>query len=162
MYPSITVRAPKDPQDNLVVDHTPKFDLKSFIEPKGIAESTKGNSRLENMENPLCEHKGWIQVYTRCLSVEKLVTFVSRKYSIYKLNVVLKHLENDDYLKYHAKLHENKPTLEIEPYQVYSNDEMLSVGVVQSSGLLKISNSLLGKLAYNNFLLKWQKKNQSF
>ena len=161
MYPSITVRAPKDPQDNLVLDHTPKFDLKSFVKPKAIAESTKGN-RLENIENPLCEHEGWIHVYTRCLSVEKLVTFVSGKYSIYKLNIVLKHLESDDYLKYHAKLDENKPTLEIEPYQVCSNDEMLSIGVVQSSGLLKISNSLLGKFVYNNFLLKWQKKNQLF
>lgn len=154
MYPSIIVRAPKDPQDNLVLDHTPKFDLKSFIKPKIIVESTKGNNALETIENPLCEHKGWIQVYTRCLSVEKLVTFVSGKYSIYKLSIVLKHLENDDYLKYHAKLHENKPTLEIEPYQVCSNDEMLSVGVVQSSGLLKIINSLIGKFNFNNFLLK--------
>ena len=115
--PIMCIRAPKSGQMSLVLHHTPD-----------ILVATRAANQ-----------PGGMLLSTRCLSIEKIFSCVSKQYALYKLNALWKDLKMDSFFQTSATLDEGSPFLIIKPFHECSVNELIKISVDPQSGKFRIN-----------------------
>jgi len=139
-FPSFLITSPdNDSNNNLVLKHTP----------------TILNIELDSNTDNFKTFHDEIHLSTKCLSIEKIFSVISNKYTIYLLNELNKELHKDAYLPDSSTIDTTKPCLNIKLFTEDCSNNTFVISVVQKTGNFVVENKLIKpnqKLKLQNLL----------